>query len=115
MVGTTQPKDLAKFYESVFQKAPDMVDGEEWFGWQVGSVFFGIGQHSEMNVQAKEPGRVMFNLETPEVQAEFDRIKDITGAKVVKGPYDMNGMMIATLEDPDGNYFQLMSPWNSAE
>ena len=33
------------------------------------------------------------------------------GAKVIKEPYEMGGMWIATLADPDGNYFQLMSPW----
>jgi len=34
------------------------------------------------------------------------------GAVVVKEPYQMDGMpgWIATLADPDGNYFQLMSP-----
>ena len=45
-----------------------------------------------------------------EVQKEFDRIKSL-GAIVIKEPYDMGGMWIATLADPDGNYFQLMSPW----
>jgi predicted enzyme related to lactoylglutathione lyase len=30
---------------------------------------------------------------------------------VVKEPYELQGMWIATFADPDGNYFQLMSPW----
>ena len=42
---------------------------------------------------------------------EFERIKAIDGAKVVKEPYEMQGSWIATLSDPDGNYFQLMTPW----
>ena len=48
--------------------------------------------------------------ETKDVKAEFDRIA-ATGATVVKEPYDIQGMWIATFADPDGNYFQLMSPW----
>ncbi len=36
------------------------------------------------------------------------------GAVVIKEPYEMQGMWIATLADPDGNYFQLMSPWEGS-
>lgn len=112
MIGSSQPKVLADFYKEVFQKDPDMVDGD-WSGWQVGSSFFGVGEHSEMHGKSKDAGRVMFNFETKEVQAEFDRIKSIAGSEVVKEPYDLSGMMIATFSDPDGNYFQLMSPWEA--
>ncbi len=69
-----------------------------------------VAEHSEMGGAAKDPGRVMFNLETKEVKEEFERIKE-AGGKVVKEPYEMGGGWIATLADPDGNYFQLMTPW----
>jgi predicted enzyme related to lactoylglutathione lyase len=82
-----------------------------WHGWQVGDSFFSVGEHSEMKGSAKDAGRVMFNLETKEVKEEFERIKGF-GAKVVKEPYEMGGGWIATLADPDGNYFQLMTPWD---
>ena len=109
MVGTMQPKVMAEFYEKVFGKKPDMVEGE-WSGWSVGSCFFSIGHHSKMEGQSKDAGRIMFNLETKEVKEEFERIKQI-GAKVIKEPYQMEDAWIATLADPDGNYFQLMTPW----
>lgn len=111
MIGTMQPKVLADFYEKVFGKLPDMKDGE-WSGWLVGKTFFSVGEHSEMTGTTKDAGRVMFNFETEEVKKEFERIKEV-GAKVVKEPYEMGGMWIATLADPDGNYFQLMSPWET--
>ncbi len=111
MVGSNQPKIMGAFYEKVFGKKPDMVEGE-WSGWQVGSCFFSVGEHSEMTGQSKEPGRIMINLETATVKEEFERIK-ATGATVVKEPYQMgeDDMWIATFADPDGNYFQLMTPW----
>ena len=109
MIATMQPKEMAAFYEKVFGKKPDMVEGE-WYGWQVGSSFIGIGHHSGMKGKTKEAGRVMFNLETSEVKQEFERIKEL-GAEVVKEPYEMGGAWIATFADLDGNYFQLMSPW----
>jgi len=109
MIGSHQPKVLAAFYEKVFDKAPDMADGD-WAGWQVGSCFFNIGEHSEIKGKSKEPQRIILNLETDEVKEEFERIKKI-GAEVIKEPYEMQGAWIATFADPDGNYFQLMTPW----
>lgn len=103
-----QPKVMADFYEKIFGK-PTMTDGE-WAGWQVGSAFFSVGPHSEVTGSAKEPARIIINLETKEVKDEFARISGL-GAKVIKEPYEMQGMWIATFADPDGNYFQLMTPW----
>jgi predicted enzyme related to lactoylglutathione lyase len=110
MLGTMKPKEMAEFYEKVFDKSADWNDGD-WYGWQVGSTHFTLGEHSEMGGKAKDPGRVMFNLETKDVEGEFKRIKKV-GAQVIKEPYSPGmDMLIATFADPDGNYFQLMSPW----
>ena len=51
----------------------------------------------------------MFNFETRQVKEEFERIKAF-GGTVIKEPYEMEGGWIATLADPDGNYFQLVTP-----
>ncbi len=88
-----------------------MVEGG-WHGWQAGGAFFSVGEHSEMGGKTKDPGRVMFNLETKEVKEEFERLVK-AGAKVIKEPYELGGAWIATLADPDGNYFQLMTPWDT--
>ena len=62
-----------------------------------------------------QPGRLIWNIEAADVQGEFERMK-AAGAIVVREPYGFDeipeaaGMSIATLADPDGNYFQLMSP-----
>lgn len=50
----------------------------------------------------------MFNFETPHVNEEFVRIK-ATGAHFVRGLYQVRDESIATLTDPDENYFQLLS------
>ena len=59
------------------------------------------------------PGRLIWNLETPDVRGEFQRLK-AAGATVVQEPYqpdeDPEGW-IATFSDPDDNYFQLVSPF----
>lgn len=111
MVGTMQPKVMIEFYEKVFGKKPDMTEGQ-WAGWQVGATFFGVGHHSKMGGKSKDAGRVMFNLETKDVKEEFERIKGL-GAEIIKEPYQMGPGWIATFSDPDGNYFQLMTPWEN--
>jgi predicted enzyme related to lactoylglutathione lyase len=110
MIGTKQPKALATFYEKVIGKPADMVDSENGFyGWQVGSAYLSVLEHSEMGGDSKDPGRVMLNFETSQVKEEFERIKGLGGV-VIKAPYEMGGGWVATLADPDGNYFQLVSP-----
>lgn len=114
MIGSGDVKTLAKFYEEVFQKKADMEEGE-FFGWAVGNGFISVGAHSDVKGKSNNPERFMFNLETDEVEKEFARISKIDGVTVVKEPYEMGEAWIATLADPDGNYFQLMTPWEEAK
>ena len=110
MIGTKQASALVAFYEKVLEKPAEMTDPENGFwGWQVGSTYFSILNHSEMGGNTKDPGRVMFNFETAQVKEEFERIKAL-GGTVIREPYEMGGGWIATLADPDGNYFQLVNP-----
>jgi predicted enzyme related to lactoylglutathione lyase len=109
MLGIDKLKVMADFYEKVFEKPADMTDGD-FYGWYAGGTMLSIGLHSEIKETSKEPQRIMFNFETSEVKEEFERLEKI-GAKVIAKPYDIGGSLIATFADPDGNYFQLMSPW----
>jgi len=109
MIGSEHPGELGAFYAKALDRDPDMTDGA-WSGWSIDGSWFSIVGHDKVTGQASEPERLILNLETPDVQAEFERIRD-AGATVVKEPYDLEGMKVATLADPDGNYFQLMSPW----
>lgn len=111
LLGTAQPKVLVEFYQNVFGRPADMTDGG-YSGWQVGNCFFTVGEHSEVRGKAKEPARMILNFETKDVPAEFERLKQL-GVTVIKEPYGMGDEIswIATLADPDGNFIQLMSPF----
>jgi predicted enzyme related to lactoylglutathione lyase len=105
------PKELVDFYRRALAREPKWVE-EEYRGFEVGACALVIGPHSEVHGQSKNPERVIMNFETIEVRGEFERMKAL-GAKVIAEPYSMGddpGFLIATLADPDGNYFQLVSP-----
>jgi predicted enzyme related to lactoylglutathione lyase len=117
MIGSKKPKELSVFYSKVLEKDPDWSDGN-WFGFQSGNTSIAIGEHSEVEDSAKEPQRIILNFDSKDVKGEFERIKQIEGIKVIKEPYnpgEEEDTMIATLSDPDGNYFQLTSPWEDSK
>jgi predicted enzyme related to lactoylglutathione lyase len=112
MIGSSDPHKLGEYYREVFQEDPQMEEGG-WYGWLIGKTYFSIGEHSEVKGKSKEPQRIIINFETSRVKEEFERIKKRKETTVIKEPYEIEGAWIATLSDPDGNYFQLMSPWNN--
>jgi predicted enzyme related to lactoylglutathione lyase len=110
LIGSADPQRLVDYYTKLFGK-PAMEDGG-YAGWQVGSGFVSVGPHSEVSGSNSQPGRLIWNIETSDVRGEFDRLK-AAGAIVIREPYEFEGApgsAIATLADPDDNYFQLMSP-----
>jgi len=113
MIGSEDSKRLADFYTKVLgQPNPDWSDeANGWFGWQAGDGGLAIGPHSEVSGANPQPGRIMLNFSTSQVREEFERIKGL-GAEVVAEPYEPGGgMLMCTFADPDGNYFQLATPW----
>jgi predicted enzyme related to lactoylglutathione lyase len=117
LIGSENPQRLKDYYTKLFGK-PTWDDGG-YFGWQLGSGAVTVGPHDQVKGQNREPGRIIWNIETPDVQGEFKKLK-AAGATVVKEPYDPaegsegSGMLISTFSDPDNNYFQLTSPMDAA-
>jgi predicted enzyme related to lactoylglutathione lyase len=110
LIGSENPQRLVDYYSKLFGK-PGMEEGG-YAGWQIGTGFMSIGPHDQVKGKNPQPGRMIWNIETADVNGEFDRLK-AAGAIVVREPYKMDEgseFSIATLADPDDNYFQLMSP-----
>jgi predicted enzyme related to lactoylglutathione lyase len=111
LIGSEDPKRLTDYYAKLFG-APVFEDGG-YTAWQIGSGWVTIGPHDQVSGQNSQPGRLIWNIECADVKGEFERLKD-AGATVIREPYGMGDEsdqgLIATLADPDDNYFQLMSP-----
>jgi predicted enzyme related to lactoylglutathione lyase len=112
LIGSDDPARLIAYYTKVLGE-PGYAD-EGYSTWMLGSGTLSIGAHSEVHGANAQPGRLIWNIETPDVQGEFARMK-AAGAIVIREPYSFEGFpdsWIATLADPDDNYFQLMTPFD---
>ena len=110
LIGSADPERLVAYYTKLFGK-PGFQDSG-YSGWQIGSGFVTVGVHDEVTGKNAHPGRLIWNIETTDVQGDFERLKT-AGAIVVREPYSFEGepgSSIATLADPDDNYFQLVTP-----
>jgi predicted enzyme related to lactoylglutathione lyase len=110
LIGSEDPDRLAEYYTRLFG-APAMTDGG-YTGWALGAGWLTVGPHSEVKGKNAHPGRLIWNIETTDVQGDFDRLK-AAGGIVVAEPYGFGEETpgsIATFADPDDNYFQLMTP-----
>ena len=110
LIGSADPQRLVEYYTKLLGE-PAMSDGG-YTGWQIGTGFVAVGPHSEVTGSNAQPGRLIWNIESADVKGDFERMK-AAGAIVVREPYSFEGFpdsLIATLADPDNNYFQLMAP-----
>lgn len=112
LIGSDDPARLIEYYTKVLGE-PGYAD-DSYSTWMLGSGTVSVGAHSEVHGSNSQPGRLIWNIETADVQAEFARMK-AAGAIVIREPYSFEGFpdsWIATLADPDDNYFQLMTPFD---
>jgi len=110
LIGSDQAERLSEYYTKLFGK-PGWDDGG-YVGWMIGSAGITIGPHDQVHGKSEQPGRIIWNIESDDVKGDFAKLQ-AAGAIVVREPYgfeDVPNTWIATLADPDGNYFQLVSP-----
>ena len=77
LIGSEDPQRLVDYYTKIFGK-PAMADGG-YTGWQIGSGFFAVGAHDEVKGKSAHPGRIIWNIETPDVP---DRVLEAQGRPV---------------------------------
>jgi predicted enzyme related to lactoylglutathione lyase len=111
LIGSEDPGPMVEYYTKLLG-TPQWDEGG-YTGWQIGSGAITISAHDQVKGKNAQPGRFIWNIESNDVRGDFERFK-AAGAIVVTEPYEL-GMddvtaTIATFADPDGNYFQLVTP-----
>jgi len=109
LIGSADPQRLTDYYTGLFGE-PGWTGGG-YSGWRLGTGFVTVGPHDQVTGSNAQPGRLIWNIESADVRADFERLA-AAGATVVREPYqpgEMPDSWIATFADPDGNYFQVLS------
>lgn len=113
LLGTENSKKLAEFYEKKVELKLtgeyEMGDEDQsLFGFDMKGCGIYIIPHSKVKGKSKNPERVIFNLEVDNIEKEVKRLKK-NKVKLVQDIYHVEDYgKIATFEDIDGNYFQLV-------
>ncbi len=114
MIGSEDAKKLGAFYKGIvgLKSTMEMEVGENneyAIGFDLGkgpSLY--ITDHSKVKGKSSLPDRMMFNLEVDDIEKEVARLKKHK-VKVVQDIYHIEDYgFVATFQDPDGNYFQLV-------
>ena len=105
-------KKLAAFYRDVVGLSAgmegEMGEGEELFEFNLGNCSLYIMDHSDIRGKSKDPKRMFINIEVDDIEKEMARLKKHK-VRVIKDAYHVQDYgLVATLEDPDGNYFQFV-------
>jgi predicted enzyme related to lactoylglutathione lyase len=111
-IHSENPSELAKFYqETVGLNEPmeaEIGEGDNAFLFEMEGTTLAIVSDPKIRGNNPQPERVVFNLEVSNIDEDVERVAK-SGAKKVTDTYHIEGYgFVATFEDPDGNYFQLV-------
>ena len=113
ILSSENAKKLAEFYREkvglVQGQEMEIGDkGEKGYDFELKGASLYILDHSDIKGKNSQGPRIMFNLEVDDIEKESERLKK-EGVKIIQEPYHIEEYgLIATFEDPDGNYFQLV-------
>ncbi len=113
LLSSENPQALGEFYSQKVGLKQTMEmeigeKGEKGFAFEMKGCSLYIMHHSKVSGKSKGAERIMFNLETNNIEGDVKKL-DKAGVKKVQDTYHMeNYGYIATFEDIDGNYFQLV-------
>ena len=73
LIGSEDPQRLTEYYSRLFGK-PQWDEGG-YTGWMIGSGGVSIGPHDQVKGRNAQPGRIIWNIESPDVKGDFERFK----------------------------------------
>lgn len=113
LLGSENAKKLSDFYKNkvglkLTMEAEMGENNESLFIFEMKGAGLYIIDHSKVKDKNKNPDRFIFNLEVDDIEKEAAKL-DKAGVKKIQDIYHVEDYgQIATFEDVDGNYFQLV-------
>jgi catechol 2,3-dioxygenase-like lactoylglutathione lyase family enzyme len=103
LLASADPDRLRGWYVDAFGAQPD-ADGF----LQLGPVGVLVDGRDDVDSSTAEPGRVILNHHVPDIHAAATRLDEMGAPWVSPLEYRDAGLWFGTVEDPDGNYVQLI-------
>ncbi|MGO1051686.1 VOC family protein [Crossiella sp. CA198] len=103
LLASTNPDRLSSWYQKAFGVAPSQ-DGFLVFG----EVAVLIDQRDDIAATPVEPGRVILNFTVENAREVAAHLDSLGVTWLVELEERSEGMLFATLLDPDGNYLQII-------
>lgn len=105
LLGSSQVDEMKRWYSRAFGLTENAMGAFDFEGFLVF-----IEEHSEVEGPAKEPARCIINLDVDDCRSLAAHLKDM-GTRFVRPVEEEPFGLVATVQDPDGNYLQLLQ-WN---
>ena len=107
IIWTNNLERLLNFYRDTLGLNPHSYQSN-FVSFEMGETRLGIGTHSEVSGQTRDPHRIMLNLGVDEINKAYELLKT-KGVQFIRLPEKEHwGGWVATFSDPDGNIIQLM-------
>lgn len=107
IIWTEDVERMLLFYRDMLGLQPHSQHGD-FVAFKFGDVRLSIGKHDGVKGESRDPYRIMINLGTRDIHAEYQRLVR-QGVEFVRKPEkEQWGGWVATFLDPDGNVLQLL-------
>jgi hypothetical protein len=116
VLGSTDPQRLYDWYKAAFAPDAGPVSQEmPVLALDLGGTWLIFEHRDDVAEKAAEPGRVLFNIEVDDIRATESRLTGmgVRWIRPVTEPSPGEPVMLATVEDPDGNYPQIFQDLTS--
>ncbi|MDJ1137369.1 VOC family protein [Streptomyces iconiensis] len=107
VLGSTDPARLWEWYRAAF--APEAEKEGPVLALDLGGTYLIFESRNDVGRKSVEPGRLLVNFQVEDIRATEKHLIDALNARWVR-PVEEAGenVMLGTLEDPDGNYVQIL-------
>lgn len=103
VLGSDDPERLSGWYRAAF-----VPDAEAGAVLMVGGNRLVFDRRDDLGESAREPGRILINFYVEDIDAAAAHLKALGGMRWIRPVEEFGAGRIATVEDPAGNYVQIV-------